>query len=71
MNRPIPATESPAMNPDDLDAAYTALSEALARVGETRAPLFLSTLALALVARQPDAAAVLPLIDQAERLSLT
>jgi hypothetical protein len=71
MNRPNTLAESPAMNPDDLDAAYTALSEALARVGEKRAPLFLSTLALALVARQPDAAAVLPLIDQAERLSLT
>ena len=71
MNPPIPVAESPAMNADDLDATYTALSEALARVGEARAPLFLSTLALALVARQPDAAAVLPLIDQAERLSLT
>ena len=71
MNRPTGPAESPAMTADDLDHAYTALSEALARAGEARAPLFLSTLALALVARQPDAAAVLPLIDQAERLSRT
>ena len=59
------------MTAEDLDRTYTALAEALARVGNARVPLFLSTLALALAARQPDAASVLPLIDQAERLSLT
>ena len=58
-----------AMPADDLDRAYTALAEALGRVGEARAPLLLSTLALALVARQREVESVLPLIGQAERLS--
>ncbi len=57
------------MNPDDLDTAYTALAQALGRVGQERSPLLLATLALALLARQGDAQAVLPLIEQAERLA--
>jgi hypothetical protein len=57
------------MTEHDLDQSYTALSESLARVGEDKATLFLATLSLALLSRQPDASAVLPLITQAERLS--
>jgi hypothetical protein len=59
------------MTDHDLDLSYTALSRALAQVGRDRAELFLATLSLALLARQPDAGAVLPLIAQAERLART
>jgi hypothetical protein len=48
-----------------------ALAEATDRVGETKTPLFLATLALALLSRQSDAAEALALITQAERLSAT
>ncbi|MGH8832610.1 MAG: hypothetical protein ACREXV_16230 [Polaromonas sp.] len=58
-----------AINP--LDQTYTALAEATARVGEARAPLFLATLALALLTRQADADQALALIAQAERLANT
>lgn len=58
------------MNNDELDLCYTALSEALGRVGADKASLLLATLALGLLARQPDAHTALPLIAQAERLSL-
>ena len=65
-----PAAHDTAATPaDDLDRTYTELAEALGRVGEARAPLLLSTLVLALVARQREASSVLPLIGQAERLS--
>ncbi len=57
------------MSDDDLDQTYTALSEALGRVGEQKAALFLATLSLELLARQPDAQTVLPVIAMAERLS--
>lgn len=53
---------------DDLDASYTALSEALGRAGPENAPLLLATLSLALIAREPDATQVKALIEQAERL---
>lgn len=59
------------MTDHDLDQSYTALSKALARVGEDKAALFLATLSLALLTRETDAATVLPLIDQAERLALS
>ncbi len=59
------------MTPAQLTETYTALAEATARVGEARAPLFLSTLALALLAHQGEAAPALALIAQAERLSAT
>lgn len=58
-------------NTHQLDQTYTALAEATARVGENKAPLFLATLALALLSRQTDAAEALALITQAERLSAT
>ena len=54
---------------DRLDQTYTALAEATARVGEAKAPLFLATLALALLTRQADADQALELIAQAERLA--
>lgn len=57
----------PAMSSSELDAAYTALCDAMARVGETRAALFLAMVSLSLMARMPQAADVLQLIGQAER----
>ncbi|HEY4068359.1 MAG TPA: hypothetical protein VGM74_15770 [Burkholderiaceae bacterium] len=59
------------MSPDDLDRSYTALSEALGRVGSDKSALLLATLSLALLARAPDAEQVLALIAQAERLAQT
>lgn len=56
------------MNASDLDTSYTALCEALGRAGPDKATLLLATLSLALMARQNDAAGVLPLIEQAEQL---
>jgi hypothetical protein len=53
------------MTDTDLDTSYTALCRALGDVGETQAPLLLSMLSLALLARLPDAATALPLIEQA------
>lgn len=50
----------------DLDTAYTALAHAVTRVGEEKAPLFLSMLCLSLISRQSDVGAVLGLIEQAE-----
>jgi len=54
------------MNSTELDTAYTALAHALTRVGEERAPLFLSMLCLSLMSRNPDVGQVLALIEQAE-----
>ena len=59
------------MTGDDLDRSYTALSEALGRVGEDRSALLLATLSLALLAREDDVQTVLDLIAQAERLAST
>ena len=38
------------MRAEELDALYTALAEAIARVGESNAPLLLATLSLDLIA---------------------
>lgn len=57
------------MTEQDLDTSYTSLCEAITRVGEQRAPLFLAMLSLSLIARQPDAGDVLALIAQAEKNS--
>ena len=57
------------MNDRDLDECYTALCHALDSVGEQKARLLLATLSLSLLVRESDAAAVLPLIAQAERLA--
>ncbi len=59
------------MTQDELDQCYTALSEALGRVGPDHAQLLLATLSLALLAREDDAQAVLALIRQAETLAQT
>lgn len=50
------------MNDADLDLSYSELCKALAEVGPKRGELFLSMLCLALMARFPSAADVLPLI---------
>jgi len=57
------------MTDTDLDRSYSALSQALAEVGQERAQLLLSMLCLALIARQDSASEVLPLIERA-RLQL-
>jgi len=46
------------------------MAQALTRVGESRAPLFLSILGLSLLSRQPNAADALALLAQAEAASL-
>ena len=54
------------MNHEELDQVYTGMAQALTRVGEPNAPLFLSILGLSLLSRQPDAASALALLAQAE-----
>jgi hypothetical protein len=56
------------MTDSELDTVYTALAEALGRVGEGKTPLILSTLCLSLLSKQADADAALDLIAQAESL---
>lgn len=53
------------MTDTDLDQSYSAVCEALSRVGETQAPLFLAMLNLSLMSRFERADQVLPLIQQA------
>jgi hypothetical protein len=53
---------------NELDTGYTALAEALGRVGEANTPLFLATLALSLLAALPDTQSGLDAIAQAEGL---
>ena len=57
------------MHSDALDRVYGVLSETLGRVGEVRAPLFLATLVLDLIAERADAAEALEAIARAERLT--
>lgn len=54
------------MTPEQLDVSYSALCEALTRVGEDQAALFLGALSLSLLARSPDPDQALALIQQAE-----
>jgi hypothetical protein len=54
------------MTDAQLDEVYTALAQAVARVGEAQAPLFLSMLSLQLLSRQPDAERALDFIRGAE-----
>ncbi|GAA5232535.1 hypothetical protein FOZ76_00605 [Verticiella sediminum] len=54
------------MTETDLDKSYTALSEAISRVGPERAQLLLAMVALSLMAHAPDAEDVLARIAQAE-----
>jgi hypothetical protein len=53
------------MTDADLDQSYTAVCEALTRVGEAGAPMFLSMLCLSLISRFDRAEQVLPLIENA------
>jgi hypothetical protein len=53
------------MTDSDLDRCYSALCEALAQAGEARAPLMLSMVSLALMARCESADDVLPLVKRA------
>ena len=53
------------MEAEDLDRSYSALCEAMGRVGEGKAPLLLAMVSLALIARQGSAEDVLPIIESA------
>ncbi|WP_439587565.1 hypothetical protein [Hydrogenophaga sp.] len=53
------------MTDTDLDQSYSAVCEALTRVGEAGAPMFLSMLCLSLMSRFERADQVLPLIANA------
>lgn len=53
------------MTDTDLDQSYSAVCEALTRVGEAGAPMFLSMLCLSLMSRFERADQVLPLISNA------
>ena len=50
------------MTDADLDLSYTALCRALGAVGPERSELLLAMVALALMARAPDAAQVLDIV---------
>lgn len=54
------------MTEQDLDKSYTALCEAITRVGEERAPVFLGMLAMSLISRHDKVDDILPLIAQME-----
>ncbi|MGE0098598.1 MAG: hypothetical protein AB7S86_09645 [Hydrogenophaga sp.] len=53
------------MTDSDLDQSYSAVCEALTRVGEAGTPMFLSMLCLSLMSRFERADQVLPLIQNA------
>ncbi len=57
------------MHTDELDVVYGLLGNALGRIGERDAALFLATLVLDLVTQQPDGTAVTQAIERAERLT--
>lgn len=52
-----------------LDQTYTALAEAISRLGKAKAELFLATLALDLLSQQDDPQHCLKLIARAEHLA--
>ena len=57
------------MNSTELDTVYTALAEAIGRVGEANASLMLATLSLSLIAKMEKLDVPLALIKQAEELT--
>lgn len=59
------------MTDADLDRSYSTLCEALAQVGEARAPLLLAMLSLSLMSRFDTADQVLPLIANAQKQCAT
>ena len=69
LRRALPDRPSRRMQPDALDTVYAQLAEAIARVGDARAPLLLATLALDLMAAREDVDQVVAAIARAERLS--
>ncbi|MDI9334398.1 MAG: hypothetical protein QM533_08460 [Cytophagales bacterium] len=58
------------MNSLELDTAYTALAEAIGRVGEENTQIMLATLSLSLIAKLENSDAALLLIEQAEKLTV-
>jgi len=58
------------MNNEELDQIYGAMAQALTRVGEEQASLFLSILSLSLLARLTDARDAAALLTQAEAACL-
>ncbi|CAG2145893.1 hypothetical protein LMG31506_03281 [Cupriavidus yeoncheonensis] len=54
------------MQAEELDLAYTRLCEAVAGVGQDKAPLLLAMVCLGLMSRQEALAPVLDLIETAE-----
>ncbi|QCS62278.1 hypothetical protein EC609_06730 [Achromobacter denitrificans] len=54
------------MTNDELDQTYTGMAQALTRVGEAQAPLFLSILSLSLLTLLTDANQAATLLAQAE-----
>ncbi len=57
------------MSPDELEALYAALANAIARVGDERAPLLLATLSLDLIAHHVGPADAARAIARAEGLA--
>lgn len=58
------------MTEADLDRSYTALCRALGEVGPQRGELLLAMVALALIARQESAEAVLALVERSRERCL-
>jgi hypothetical protein len=58
------------MNDTELDRSYTALCRALGEVGPQRSELLLAMVALALIARHPDAAEVEALVARSRERCL-
>jgi hypothetical protein len=58
------------MNEADLDRSYTALCQALGDVGPQRSELLLAMVALALVARAPQAGEVLDIVARSRERCL-
>jgi hypothetical protein len=58
------------MQANELDVAYTALAEAIGRVGEANASLMLATLSLSLIAKMDNLDEALTLVKQAEELTV-
>ena len=57
------------MTEAQLASTYSALAEAISRLGQGKSELFLATLALDLLSQQNDPQHGLSLIEQAERLA--
>jgi hypothetical protein len=58
------------MNEADLDRTYTALCQALGEVGPQRSELLLAMVALALLARMPEAGEVIAIVARSRERCL-